>query len=160
MNKDEASQAARLICDQIDRVCVTGGSPEAIFFRKIRWHCERRQRELRGVNMPDNCDQAVDLALRVVQSHFGVQIDSMLGPSRNRRICGARYTVYLILHEDLKMSYQEIGIVFNRDHGSVMVGLDRILDLCDTELVLLEMVRDCRKMFGIQMKQRGGDLSE
>lgn len=56
---------------------------------------------------------------------YGYERDDVLGKSRPSGLIRARFHIYTVLRDELKMSYSQIGRVMKRDHSTVMHGIER-----------------------------------
>jgi chromosomal replication initiation ATPase DnaA len=64
-------------------------------------------------------------ALRNAAQAYGVHQDEITGRSRTRTVCQARYAVMCAL-DDCGWSSVRIGKLLNRDHTTILHGLDRL----------------------------------
>lgn len=68
--------------------------------------------------------------IRLCAEEFDVHPDEMVGARRHRNIAYARFAAWDLLRRHTKLSYPSIGQKFgNRDHSTVMGGVDRSADL-------------------------------
>jgi len=94
----------------------------------------------RGENSPIPLPEEV---LELLCAHFEVDEQQILGRSRRQYFCYPRNMAYFLFHIHLSLSYEAIGLIFGRDHTTVMSGVHRIqkaLDDGDAE-VQLDMLR-------------------
>lgn len=96
-----------------------------IFSRKIRNESRRRQ-------------ITPELVCEIVAGYFGEDAIIMRGSSRRRELSLGRFICYGILRKYTRISLKNIGEYFNRDHTSVIHGLDTLNDL----MGIYERVRD------------------
>lgn len=59
----------------------------------------------------------------------GVSIDDMRGKSRQRNICDARCSVWIVAKDYLKYSYVFMGKIYHRDHTTIMNGVEKMRKL-------------------------------
>ena len=69
-----------------------------------------------------------ELILKSVCNFYGVEENEVLGLSRKAKIVLARQTTMFLIKEILSKSYQEIADILNRDHSTVIYGINRIDD--------------------------------
>jgi len=69
---------------------------------------------------------SVTMILRVVSQVSGLSTNEILGKSRTNEACYCRDVCYHLMFERLGMSKVAIGKVFNRDHATVINGLEVI----------------------------------
>jgi chromosomal replication initiation ATPase DnaA len=60
--------------------------------------------------------------LKAAMRHTGLSCAAILGKRRPVALCEARWACWVILR-DHKMTFSEIGRLFNRDHRAVMHGV-------------------------------------
>lgn len=75
-----------------------------------------------------------------VAHHHGLTADELLGRSQTQECAGPRQIAMYLLRHRLKMPYQKIGYLFDRDHSTVMTSIKAIqkrLDAPDKELARL-----------------------
>lgn len=78
---------------------------------------------------------------------FGV--DNLIRPSKNRGkriVCDARKAVYYVGHRIHNVSKSEIGRVLQRDHASVIFGIQVAEDLMCTDEVFADRIYQVSKM--------------
>lgn len=56
---------------------------------------------------------------------FGVTVDDLTGRSRTRQLAGYRQITMAVLRRMTEASYPALGRIFNRDHSTVMHGVER-----------------------------------
>lgn len=56
----------------------------------------------------------------------GMSVDAIMGPGRHRKLAYVRHAVYYVARSN-GHSYPQIGARLNRDHSSVIHGLDRAM---------------------------------
>lgn len=70
------------------------------------------------------------IAARVALRHR-VTVEAMVSKGRLQHVCEARFEAYAIA-ADAGHSTPKIGRFFNRDHTTVLSGIDRWRELCDS----------------------------
>ena len=68
------------------------------------------------------------MILRVVSQVSGISTNDILGKSRTNEVCFCRNVCYHLMFTRLGMSKVAIGKIFNRDHSTIINGLDVIKD--------------------------------
>lgn len=64
--------------------------------------------------------------LHAVAKQHNVTPAEIRGKSRKRHVINARFEVFYRLRTDLAMSYTKIGIVFGKDHTTVLHGVNKL----------------------------------
>lgn len=67
--------------------------------------------------------------IKVVADGFAIPVEDILGKSQQREYVMARQIAQFLCRERLKMSYAQIGSVFERDHSTVMAGMQKLRKL-------------------------------
>lgn len=71
--------------------------------------------------------------IKIVRSEFVVSEDELKSKSRKREIVIPRQIAMHIIKERTVMSLKAIGIVFNRDHSTVIFAINTVNDLIETD---------------------------
>lgn len=90
--------------------------------------------------------------IKVVCGAANISMTVLNGRSRTNEVAYARYVCFYLLRKYLGMTLKSIGKLFNRDHSTVMWGLD-VLEkettnealqdlLAQSEAMLIKMLRD------------------
>ena len=58
-----------------------------------------------------------------VAVYFGFTMAELYGPSRVLRLAHARFYAWRLMRARLEMSYEQIGIIFKRDHTTILAGM-------------------------------------
>lgn len=74
----------------------------------------------------------MDDVFSVVVAEFQIAVTDIQSPRRTAAIADARHSVCWLARKILKLNYETIGRAVRKDHGSVMWGEKRILDLIQT----------------------------
>lgn len=88
-----------------------------------------------------NTYASVDKVIKVVVDFTGVTVEKMTSNARATNVSDARFIMWYMLRKFTKMTYTDIGVMFERDHTSVMYGENRCRNLVDTEKEFREKVR-------------------
>ena len=83
----------------------------------------------------------LDKIIQVVTEFTGVTIEKMTSNARAYYISDSRFIMWYLLRKFTKMTLMDIGVMFNRDHTSVMYGVNRCADLIKTEKDFRSKVR-------------------
>lgn len=62
-----------------------------------------------------------------------VDYDSLKGKNRNNENTEARFIIFKLLREHTVLSFKAIGGLFNRDHSTVIYGVETFKNLVDTK---------------------------
>lgn len=74
-----------------------------------------------------------EIILNMVAKYYGVRPGSVLNKRREASLVLCRFISYKLLRRHTRMSLNEIGEFFGRDHTSVMYGLSSLQNWIDTE---------------------------
>ena len=85
-------------------------------------------------------DQKTQEIITAVCENFQVSFDILQSTSRYHNHVMARAFVYKLIREHYQnnVSLKDIGAIFCRDHATVMNGLEKCADLCDTNRLYRE----------------------
>ncbi|MCJ7792754.1 MAG: chromosomal replication initiator protein DnaA [Candidatus Marinimicrobia bacterium] len=88
--------------------------------------------------------------LGAVANYYGFKNKELLGPRRPKKLALARQVLMYLLRTELKMPLMDIGqFLNNRDHTTVMYGVDKITHfLPESEELRVEMVGIKQKLYG------------
>ena len=62
----------------------------------------------------------------VVAEWYSVNLKELQSPRRSRTVVLARHTAFYLIHDMTKLSFPEIGALFDRDHSTVIKALENI----------------------------------
>ncbi|MCF3934332.1 hypothetical protein L1787_13025 [Acuticoccus sp. M5D2P5] len=82
-------------------------------------------------------------AVRFAAEHFAVPVNDLLSRRRARTITRPRQIAMLVVHERTSLSLPQIGRLFDRDHTTVLHGIDRakhLIDQSDEYLVAYDAI--------------------
>jgi hypothetical protein len=74
---------------------------------------------------------------------FGFTLDDITGRCKRRDYISARFCVYHVLRNILKLTYSEVGRHTNRDHGAVANGIESLAAWCEQEPLALKTRTAC-----------------
>ncbi len=82
--------------------------------------------------------------ITAVCENFQVSLETLQTSTRYHNHVMARAFVYKLIrdHYQNNVSLKDIGAIFNRDHATVMNGLEKCADLCDTNRLYSDKM-DC-----------------
>jgi len=90
--------------------------------------------------------------IQTVASYFDLQIDDLLGKSREKRLAFPRQIIMYIMREEMKSSYPSIGQALGgRDHTTAMHAYDKIANILTDDEKLqhdLELIK--QRLYAIQ----------
>lgn len=76
-----------------------------------------------------------DGIILLVAFHMGVSFDALKGHAKHRTVARARRVAMAAVRRRLALSYPEIGLVFDRDHSTVMSAIKRVNECEDKALL-------------------------
>lgn len=85
---------------------------------------------------------------RVVAKTFSVTVETLEGPDRHDEIVKPRWIAFAISRE-LGFKLNFIGKAFNRDHGTILYGVEEAYKRCDVDCAFKAQLNWCRKRFGL-----------
>jgi len=63
----------------------------------------------------------------IVANFYGLDVDELIGPKRNKRLVKPRQIAMYLIREETASSLPQIGAVLGgRDHTTIMYGCDKI----------------------------------
>ena len=99
--------------------------------------------------------QFLQVMATVVQAH-NVTMDELLGPCRKQELVFARQSAYYLLRK-LGWKWTEIGRTMNRHHSTVISGVNRIGDICETEFRVAAHMEMMKRQVGITQTENDDD---
>lgn len=73
-----------------------------------------------------NGTQDAGAIVEAVAEHYGINVASMQGSSRQRHVCEARHVAAWLLRLLTSLSLEQIGAQLGKHHSSVIYALERI----------------------------------
>jgi len=67
--------------------------------------------------------------INAVCNALDVHFESLAGKNRSNENAEARFIIFQLLRLHTKLSFKQIGKLFNRDHSTVMYGVETFSDL-------------------------------
>jgi ATPase involved in DNA replication initiation len=83
----------------------------------------------------------LDKVIQIVTDFTGVTVEKMTSNVRAYYVSDSRFIMWYMLKKFTKMTLVDIGVMFNRDHSSVIYGIRRCEDLIKTEKDFQSKVR-------------------
>ncbi len=74
-----------------------------------------------------------DRIITIVCNHLNVNVDHVKSKTRVKEYVYARHVTFYFLRKFTKLSLKTIGDMLNRDHTTVIHGLENLSDIMDTE---------------------------
>jgi chromosomal replication initiation ATPase DnaA len=71
--------------------------------------------------------------LSKASKYFGLSEESLIGRSQKREITEIRAIIFCQIYQTAKLTYSEIGRMFDRHHSTIMHGVKLAEDLYDTD---------------------------
>jgi chromosomal replication initiation ATPase DnaA len=71
------------------------------------------------------------LATTAAAIGFGVEVVNIMGRRRHERVAHARMTSYWLIRHGLGLSYEAIGAIFSKDHGTIMHGCNKVEEILE-----------------------------
>lgn len=75
-----------------------------------------------------NCSWQIDVIQTVVCSELRVDLDEVLIDSREGPVVFARHCIFYFLRKYTPLSLSDIGVLFRRNHSTVLHGVNAIRD--------------------------------
>jgi hypothetical protein len=66
------------------------------------------------------------ILIKIISSHFGVNVDDVLGKKRKKRLVLARHYSIYFLRKKFHYTYEQIAHIFKTDHSSIMYVCEKI----------------------------------
>lgn len=74
-----------------------------------------------------------DKVIQVVCNHYNIDRSDLKGRCRQKELVHARHVIFYLLRNHASMTLKSAGALFNRDHTTVIHGVQKLHDLMDTE---------------------------
>ena len=79
-------------------------------------------------------DDYLKMAAQAAAKAFDVDADSILGRRRTEPLVFARQTAYWLIKSGMGYTYCKVGRMFDRDHGGIMHGVNKVIDVLELDL--------------------------
>lgn len=94
--------------------------------------------------------KVVAKVLATVAEAYGFSSDVLIGPGRHVQMARARAVAMLILRENTSMTFETIGVYFNRHHTTVMSCINSIRASEEMPLSLVRSIVDDLRLTPLQ----------
>lgn len=78
--------------------------------------------------------------IKCVSAHYGITVDDLLGKSQIKGIVFPRRMAMFLCRKKLKLPFQKIGEIFDRDHSTVMSSIKQIQKEVDEKKIDLSQI--------------------
>jgi len=95
---------------------------------------------------------SMDFIVRIVSSHFNINLDQMMARNRSREFLEPRQIAMFLCREYTRKKLVIIGEFFERDHSTITHACKRIPILCKIEKRIKETMRVLRLKLGVNVK--------
>jgi chromosomal replication initiator protein len=95
----------------------------------------------------------VEVIVEETANHFGLTREDLVGMSRSRPLTTARHVAMYLARECTGLSLLKIGELFDRDHTTVMYGINKVQDLMKARGTMFRDVQDLTRK--IRARGRG-----
>lgn len=75
---------------------------------------------------------------KVVCSEFNITEDELKGKLRKRSFVDARHICFQFLKSETKLSLSQIGVIYNRNHATVLHGIENSNNMNSTDFIYKE----------------------
>ncbi len=86
-------------------------------------------------------NQKINKIISIVCERYGVQFHWLTTKSRQRDFCVPRQIIMYLAYRTTKLNLSNIGILFNRDHATVLHANKIVNNLIDTDKYFSEVIR-------------------
>ncbi len=73
----------------------------------------------------------IEEVITAVCRALNVEKSALRSPGRTTSLVEARYIIMYLLVKEHKMGFKEVGAILNRDHSSIMAGIEKYQSLVD-----------------------------
>jgi len=111
-----------------------------------------KKHELIGYNENDKEEKRISSPQEIIEivcGYYEISQTDILGPARQKFFSSARQMSMYLMKKILKMSYVEIGKLFNRTHTTIMHACDSIERLSKNEEKVVEDLNALQKKMGL-----------
>lgn len=74
--------------------------------------------------------------INTVCEFYKIDAEGLKGKSRCRENVNARFVIFYFFRKYTKLTFKEAGLIFNRDHTTVIHGLATLNDIMQTEPIV------------------------
>ncbi|MCD6289143.1 MAG: chromosomal replication initiator protein DnaA [Anaerolineae bacterium] len=83
--------------------------------------------------------------LELVAWSFGLSVDQLTGRKRNKEVSLARHIAMYLLRHECDLSLPQVGALLNRDHTTVMHGVERVEELVEVDDAIRRRIMSLRE---------------
>jgi chromosomal replication initiation ATPase DnaA len=84
--------------------------------------------------------------IRKMSDRIGIPYEKIISKTRWRSIVTARQCVIFVLRRNTNLTLKEIGVLFNRDHTTVIHSVSSVSGLLENSPDIVQMVSELRKI--------------
>lgn len=99
-------------------------------------------RKLNGFNP----ERIIEVCAKV----FGLSVGEVLSHDKHRPLPDCRFVIYIILHH--KMTTSQIGRKLVRNHSTIIKGVEKFVDLYETNRDFKKLARECLTDLGYRLE--------
>jgi len=88
-----------------------------------------------NIQLIERYKTAVDNSVDISSKMFGLEHGEIYHKSRSNRTAHARFVAYYILNKYYRVTISDIARLFNKDHSSIINGVDKVVDNSWVELI-------------------------
>lgn len=92
--------------------------------------------------------------LTVISKEYSITKTDLFGKNRRPWLVEIRQIIWLIMRDDLRMSLNDIGRIFDRHHVTIRSGIIHIQDLLEVEINVLVSVQRIQEITKIFLQNR------
>ena len=86
-----------------------------------------------------------ELMLKIISDNYGIEVEDLVGMSRNRKTSRARQAAMYLLHRDLKLTLKATGqLLGGRDHKTISHGIRQMRQRLEGEPQLVRDIMEVR----------------
>ncbi len=74
-----------------------------------------------------------EMIIKIVCDHFKLNAEKLKSKHRAKELVYARHVIFHFIRKHTSMTLKSAGLLFNRDHTTVIHSIETLSDLMDTE---------------------------
>lgn len=94
-------------------------------------------------------EQSCTSIVNTICNHQDCDIDLVLTNTREGKITKCRQLCMYFVRKNTKLSLKEIGVLFNRNHATVLFAIKTVKNLCDTDKAYKKNFDEIEKMLSV-----------
>lgn len=114
--------------------------------KKLR-HVHKLRREVAILEGRTNAPERVKKLAEIVADRRDISVGLLFSKDRTQYVAESRFIVFYLARKFVRISSTELGLIFNRDHGTVLIGLKRCKVLMDQDSMLANQVQEIESKF-------------